>query len=676
MRQLRRSIVPLSLLVIVCLLTAGVHPTRAWAASCSANGCSGQDPYSTGCNNGDSVAGTAAIFDKVGQTVGEVRLYWSSACQSNWGQAYFNDGNPPSTPPVDVKVFGSSTSGTYDTGPIDFYTMASGSPVWGNMVYSPGCAYATVTRGEDTGTAVQQGCPAPGTPTGQPVTLTLPPPTTKCTGTVCDGQDPYATSCSTGAAVAASSPITQGGATIGTLELFTSSVCQAAWGQAYFNDGNPARTPPVDVRVIGSDASAPTPYDRNPIDFYTTGSGSPVWGNMAYSPGCTYATVTRGSATGQAVQSGCPLPGSPRPTSAPDMLDATGVSLHVAGGTAVYGVIARFNYADASARSADFTAVIDWGDGSGESTGQVVAFNGHGWVNGTHRYTDPTQPGRVTAAGYNVTVSIVDDKGGNGTAASSVEVTGNYIPPSVGTSGGSSGLKPVAIGLGVLGTIIDGAGCGLGLFGEVPTAGTDTPGTVLACSGAATSAAATGVAIHDPPDPAFRRVFRASIPHVGRIPEHCGHLRHRVCGQIHIAFVRFLRAYVRAVAFAEDVGVTADRIGGAVRAHNRAATRRQRGAERVYVAAWVAAVEARQTAGRALGLLLQKYGLDRRISAAAVARGRQHLTALAGVSRADLKRLRREGLAANRAALRATLSQLLGWAPVPTDTMLAAMLAL
>jgi hypothetical protein len=664
------------IMAVSALLALGVSVTPAVAATCSGPSCTSQDPYVTQCNAGDSIAGATAIVDAAGQTFGRLVLYWSPACQTNWGQAYFDDGNPPSTPPVDVRVFGSSSSATYDTGPVDFSTTASGSPVWGNMVYSPGCAYATVTRGGQTGTAVQQGCPVPGTSTGQPIMLPLLAPTTKCTATLCDGQDPYATACSTDGAVAANSPIVQGGATIGTLKLFTSSVCLAAWAQAYFNDGNPPSTPPVDVRVIGSDASAAASYDRAPIDFYTTGSGSPVWGNLAYSAGCTYATVTRGGATGQAVQGGCPAPGSPPSTSAPDVLNATGVSVHVAGGAAVSGVIARFSYADTAARSSDFTTAIDWGDGSGESIGQVVALNGHGAVNGTHRYPDPTQPDRATAAGYNVKVTIVGHKGGNATATSSVEVTGNYIPPSAGTSGGSSGSKKIHIGLGVLGTILDGAGCGLGLFGEVATAGIDTAETVLACSGAATSAAATAVAIHDPPDPAFQHVFRASIPRLGRIPKHCGHLRQLVCNKIHDAFARFLRTYVRAVAFAEDVGVTADRIGGAVRAHDGAATRRQRAAQRRYTAAWVAAVQTRHKAGRALSLLLQRHGLDRRISAAATARARQRLTALTRVSRADLTRLRREGLASTRAALRATLSQLLGWAPVPTNTTVAAVLAL
>jgi hypothetical protein len=136
-----------------------LHASRVSAASCSGSSCTGQDPYATRCNIRDSVAGSAAILDRAGRPIGQIRLYWSSACQANWGQAYFNDGNPASTPPVDIKVVGSSSSAAYDTGLVDFTYTSSGSPVWGDMVYSPGCAYATVARGDATGQAIQARCP-------------------------------------------------------------------------------------------------------------------------------------------------------------------------------------------------------------------------------------------------------------------------------------------------------------------------------------------------------------------------------------------------------------------------------------------------------------------------------------------------------------------------------------
>ncbi len=290
--------------VLVCALT-GLHPPSASAASCAGTACNGADPYASGCGSGATVAGDAPIVDGQGRQIGDLKLFFSPSCQTNWGQAYFSDGNPASTPPVDVTVVGSSAGSAYNQGPVDFTYTGSGSPVWGNMVYSPGCAYATVTRGDAHARTVQNGCPPPGS--------AAPPPPASCAATACNNGDPYASGCGSGATVAGDAPIVDGqGRQIGDLKLFFSPSCQTNWGQAYFSDGNPASTPPVDVTVVGS--SAGSAYNQGPVDFTYTGSGSPVWGNMVYSPGCAYATVTRGDASAQAVQSGCAGPQPPRPT--------------------------------------------------------------------------------------------------------------------------------------------------------------------------------------------------------------------------------------------------------------------------------------------------------------------------------------------------------------------------
>jgi hypothetical protein len=638
--------------------------------------CTNQDPYATACNSDASVVATAPIVDASGQAIGELKLYWSPVCQSNWGQAYFHDGNPANTPPVTVSVVGSSAT-TYDSGPVVFSTTAAGSPVWGNMVYSPGCSYAKVTRGDASATAVQAGCPPAATANG-PITLMLQPPPTKCVGFICTGQDPYESACSTGASVVGSGPITEGASPIGTLNLYFSPACGTSWGQAVFDDGNPPSTPPVDVSVVGTDPSASTPYDTHPVEFVTTGSGSPVWGNMVPSSSCSYAIVKRGHASGVAVQSGCPTPGHGSNSPGAGVLTASGENIQVIGGVGVPGRMARFTDSDTTVRASYFTVTINWGDGSGESTGHVVGLNGQFTVGGTHRYPDPTQPGVATAQGWNVTVTIVAADGTTTTAYSSVEVVGRDTPVTMPSDNSppamSSGDKPVNIGLGILGTIGASIGCGAGIFGEVPSLGTDSPFTTAACViGVPTGLAATGVGIHDPPDRRFRRVFRARVPRLPAAPERCGHIPHSVCVSVHTALVRYLHAYLRAETLLEDVGVTADRFGGAAAARDRKGERLQRNAEHRYFSSWVAAVHARQAGGRRLGVLLQLHGLDRRITAAQVTAGRQRMLQ-AEVSPTELATLRRLGIATSAAQVIEEAKQQLSWAPAASDTTLSAVL--
>jgi Protein of unknown function (DUF2690) len=667
-----RGVVVIAALMSAGLASPSVVTSSAAAATCSAARCTNQDPYATGCSAGDSVAGTGAIVDGSGQGIGELKLYWSPSCEANWGQAYFNDGNPPSTPPVDVKVVGSSSAGAYDTGPVDFTTPAAGSPVWGNMVDSPGCAYATVTRGGASGTAVQLGCSPPGPRPPSPVVLTLPTPTTKCTGTLCDGQDPYHTACSNDAASIGSSPILDQGRSVGTLQLYASAVCEAVWGQASFYDDNPATTPPVDVRVVGSDASATMPYDRHAIDYSTTGSGSPVWGNLAYSAGCAYATVTRGNASGEAIQAGCPSPGGPAPSGTLDLSTMTGDAIQVAGGTGVHGIVARFTYADAAERSNNFVATIDWGDGSGEVAGQVVALNGEGWVNGSHRYPDPTQPGQATAAGYVVTATVTDDAGGALTATTQVEVVGNGLPVTEPADGTAPAISSSNEGRNVGETAIDILTCAGGIA-------TAESGVGAAVAGADCGLAITGLAgligsIFDPRADEYRHVFTAAPISLARLPKGCAHLRRRLCTEMHASARRYLRASAATATLSKDVGVTAMRFDAAAKARSRSAERLQRHAERRYLIAFQKAVAARRKAGRAFGILIQRHRLDSRITAQQALSGRFKLLSLRGLSRGYLRLLRHAGV--SRAELRALVKRELGWASSPTDTTLSSLLAL
>jgi hypothetical protein len=81
------------------------------------------------------------------------------------------------------------------------------------------------------------------------------------------------------------------------------------------------------------------------------------------------------------------------------------------------GVVANFTDANtATSSSADFTATIDWGDGSSTSTGTVSGSGGSYTVNGTHTYA---------GTGYfTVKVHIVDDGGSTADASSTVLIFG------------------------------------------------------------------------------------------------------------------------------------------------------------------------------------------------------------------------------------------------------------
>jgi hypothetical protein len=692
-RLIAGAIVALLSAVVVGLGAGVADPAAASAATCTGSACTNQDPYVTGCDIGDSVAGSAPIVDSSGATIGEIKLYWSPACESNWGQAYFNDGNPANTPPVTISVQGSSPGGRYDVGSTPFTSTGSGSPVWGNMVYSPGCAYTTATRGTASGTAVQAGCSQPGQPSssppssqpgttvppGQPgpIVLSLPPPLTKCTGTLCTGQDPYEESCSMSANVVGSAPIVDEGGNVGTVQILSSPSCEASWGRAYFNDDNPASTPPVSVKVEGTEgAGSSGPYNTYPVEYTTWGSGSPVWGNMVASTGCSYAFVSRGSASGLAVQEGCPIPGTSAPA-VTDSLTAWGVPSQVAGGVGVPGLEAEFTASDTSLRANNFTATIDWGDGSGPSTGQIVGLNGQFSVSGNHRYPDPGQSGQ-TAQSYDVTVTINGSDGSSAIAYTSVVVTSlevSVTQPSDGSQPAmSSGDKTLGIGFGLLQTVAGFAECGGGLFGEDLTLGLDTVLTGYECGEATGDAAGLGSDINDPPASGYRKVVKVRPDELPHVPKRCGFMRKVTCNAVHAAVVRYLRAADRASAFLEALGATVNRFGGAVAHRDHRAEHLQRAAAHRYLTAWIAAVRARRQTGHKLGMLLQRNKLDRRLSGAQILAARKRFLALSGVGSKQLAGLKRRGLIASKAALVTEIERQLGWGPPPADTTLSALL--
>ena len=78
------------------------------------------------------------------------------------------------------------------------------------------------------------------------------------------------------------------------------------------------------------------------------------------------------------------------------------------------GVVASFTHADAAATASDFTATIDWGDGSAMSTGTITAAGNGFTVAGSHTYADE--------GSYKVTVNVVDKDGSTGTATGTATI--------------------------------------------------------------------------------------------------------------------------------------------------------------------------------------------------------------------------------------------------------------
>src|SRR5215472_553593 len=163
------------------LLIGGIFFAPAPAAlagtTCSGTGCNGQDPVQTGCGNiyagpwddAQRVSDLEGMYDlNTGAQVGWIWLDYSAACGTNWIEGYFSDGNPNDGSYVVTRVEGTyGNSGLYGYGPVDFYYYGTGHKIWGNMIYSPGCAWGLIDRHNTDysihigGQAVQPGCPTP-----------------------------------------------------------------------------------------------------------------------------------------------------------------------------------------------------------------------------------------------------------------------------------------------------------------------------------------------------------------------------------------------------------------------------------------------------------------------------------------------------------------------------------
>jgi hypothetical protein len=100
-------------------------------------------------------------------------------------------------------------------------------------------------------------------------------------------------------------------------------------------------------------------------------------------------------------------------------LTSTSVGITATEAQSFTGTVATFTDANALAPATDFSATVDWGDGTSVSAGTVTqAANGTFFVTGSHIYTDNTPVG----APRTVTVTIKDNEGANTTATSSATV--------------------------------------------------------------------------------------------------------------------------------------------------------------------------------------------------------------------------------------------------------------
>jgi hypothetical protein len=107
-------------------------------------------------------------------------------------------------------------------------------------------------------------------------------------------------------------------------------------------------------------------------------------------------------------------------TEADAALSAAGQDISATALVPFSGVLATFVDQDPAGNADDFTATIDWGDGS-TSLGFVRAASGGFEIDGTHSY--------VTAGNFTTTASIVDTAGSSASATGTATVVGNTDLP-------------------------------------------------------------------------------------------------------------------------------------------------------------------------------------------------------------------------------------------------------
>jgi hypothetical protein len=170
------------------------------------------------------------------------------------------------------------------------------------------------------------------------------------------------------------------------------------------------------------------PYDTNGDPNYIDNGAGLEWKAVTIQPGAS-ASMSYYWAFGAVT--------AVSPTDPP--LTATGTTIPLAvaqnADAAVSGTVATFTDADPDAQLSDYTATIDWGDGSSPTTGTIAADPGGGFdVSGTHTYTS-------VAASVNFPVKVtINDVGGAQTSASSAVAVTVTPPPDAALSASGTSL--------------------------------------------------------------------------------------------------------------------------------------------------------------------------------------------------------------------------------------------
>ncbi len=133
-----------SVSIVAASASAGAATTYVIPhVTCSGTGCNGQDPYATGCASGAYEITSAGRYltDPYGDTNGSIiHLFWSPRCQTNWAVVTQPQSCSDSEGTAVWANVQNRTTGQW----VDYVYQAKTAPtyVWGNMVYSPGPAWA------------------------------------------------------------------------------------------------------------------------------------------------------------------------------------------------------------------------------------------------------------------------------------------------------------------------------------------------------------------------------------------------------------------------------------------------------------------------------------------------------------------------------------------------------
>jgi PKD repeat protein len=170
------------------------------------------------------------------------------------------------------------------------------------------------------------------------------------------------------------------------------------------NDGGTASR--YTATINWGDGTPPTPGT-----LAGSGGAYTISGNHTYADEGSYTVTTTvndavtpqtlGTATSTATVADAPI-------------TATGTTLSGVEGAAVSGVVAHVSDANLGGSASDFSATINWGDGSAAGSGAIGGSGGSYTVSGSHVYATPGT--------YTVTVAVADTGGSTATATSTVKI--------------------------------------------------------------------------------------------------------------------------------------------------------------------------------------------------------------------------------------------------------------